>query len=719
MSETVTYTHCNICVAGCGLKVTAKDNQIVNIEPDKDAAVWRDFCVRGAEAHHALNHPQRITHPMKRVGDGYVPVPYKQAIKEIAQQLKTILDRDGANALGAYTGNPGASNFGGFAFLGLLLDAVGTDNRYFVGSLDENAHHYVCDAMYHQPWTMLQADIENTDFLLLVGANPAISEFAWFFAVSEGWKKAQAMQARGGQIVVVDPRRSESAQKAKLHLAPLPDSDWALLLALLHIIASNDWYDKNAAKDCDDFEGLLTLLRNQDLQALSQRCDIASGILEQVARDFSRGSAMCLAHTGVGQSVNGAVGMWLAHLLNLITGNMRRKGGLYHNRGALDLLRTGAELFPEAKRSSRVNKAPSVAGYLPVNEMATDIATPGPGQIKAFIIQGGNPVISGPEGDNLDKAFAELELLIAVDSFQRDSHRHAHWLIPAPSFLEIEELSALIQEIGAESNIQMLRATVKKPDSMPYEWEFFRDLVLAMDKPLLLGKPALNWVVKGFNLYGKLTGKPYDGFSPKSIGKELLKKGGIVSYKDVDKAEHGLRLNQPRDYNYFLDSVATATGKVAVMPSALTERLQQLLAEPHLHNKSAEFPLQLISRRRKHMMNSWLTHGAMKKMKRPEGDVIEINDMDAQRWALNDGSQVRVRSRVGAIDAKLKVSDRVRSGVAVMSHGWGGQTYSPKNGSASEAVGGVNRNLLVAADDVDPLSRVPRLNGTAVCVEGL
>lgn len=718
MTQRVTYTNCNICVSGCGLKVTSENNQVIKVEPDKESPAWRDFCVKGGQAYKALTHPARITQPMKRVGDRYVPVPYKQAVKEIAAQLNDIIDRHGANAVGSYTGNPGASNFGGFVFLSLLLDAIGTDSRYFVGSLDENALHYVCEEMYNLPWTILQADIENTDCLLLVGANPAISEFAWLFSVTEGWKKAEAMRARGGKIFVVDPRRTESASKADHHIAPLPNTDWALLLAVLHVIAKNRWYDPAAAADCDRFEELIELLVSHDLVELGRRCDVPVSAIENLAREFSKGSGICLAHTGVGQSSTGSVGVWLSHLLNLITGNLRRRGGLYHMRGALDLVANGSEFFPKAHRVSRVNKAPSVAGFLPVTELHTELTTPGEGQLKAFIIQGGNPVISGPEGDKLDQALAGLECLIAVDSFQRESHRHAHWLMPVPSFLELNEVSALVQELSASARVQMQRPVVDKPAGVPYEWEFFRDLALAMNKPFLMGKPILNWLVKGLSLKAKITGNPYDGFSPKTVVQTMYKKAGRVDYRDIEKSPHGVALNEQPDYDYFLDNLDTESGKVQVMPEALLGHLQSLLASPVARADREAYPLQMISRRRKQMMNSWMVQGSVQTMKSPEGDVIEVCEEDARALGLNDGESVTVRSAVNSLRARLKVSDRLRPGVAVMVHGWGGNTYNPSQAN-SEAVGGVNRNLLVSVTDYDPLTRVPKLNGTGIRIERL
>ncbi|MCK9504991.1 MAG: molybdopterin-dependent oxidoreductase [Porticoccaceae bacterium] len=721
MTEAVktTYTHCTICVATCGLAVTSQNNKVIKVEPDKDNVFWEDFCIKAAESHHLIDHPLRIKAPMKRVGDQYVEVSYEQMLCELAEQLNTIIDSYGADSIGAYVGNPATSNTSTYAFLNLFLDAINTKSRYFVGSLDQNALHIVFEHMYNHPWAFIQTDVDNCQYLMMIGANPAVSEFGWLYSVSQGWKRALKAKEAGSTLVIVDPRKTESANKASEHIAPLPNTDWAFVLAILHVIFTNNWHDPEAEKDCNGFEQLRQIALAADLDSLSRRCDIPVATLTRIAKDFSHASsAVCLANTGVGQSSTGAITIWLAQALTLITGNMRRKGGMFHTKGAMNLLKNGAELFPVQHRNSRVRGTASVAGFFPTIEIADDINTPGEGQLKAFFIVGGNPVISAPQGKELDEALAKLDLLVCVDSFQRDSHRHAHWLIPAPHFLELDDAAILLKDLNARPSVQFLRKAVDKPATVPYEWQFFRDLVLKMDKPLLMGKKHLNLLVKATNLWGKLTGNPYDGFSPKTLTKALLKKGGATTYKEVENSPHGLLLNEEVDFNYFLDNLPTADGKVNLAPEMFTARLQNLLAEQEIRHDRDQYPFLLINKRRKHMMNSWMTHGSMQKMKNPDGDIIEIHPDDAEKIGCSDGHRVRVASAVGEIDALLRTTESVRPGVAVMGHGWGSHTFDPHHSGKVEFHGGVNRNLLVSnqKDQMDPLSGVPKLNGTAISI---
>ncbi|MEZ5481551.1 MAG: molybdopterin-dependent oxidoreductase [Porticoccaceae bacterium] len=573
--------------------------------------------------------------------------------------------------------------------------------------------------MYNHPWAMLQTDVDNCQYLMMIGANPAISEFGWLYAVNQGWKRALKTKEAGGKLIIVDPRETESAKKASEHIAPLPDTDWALVLGMMHVIFNNNWHSKEAEKDCNGFDELRQLATSADLQSLSRRCDIPVETITRLADEFAHASsATCMANTGAGQSSTGSITIWLAQALTLITGNMRRKGGMFHTRGAMNLLKNGGELFPTQHLTSRVRKTPSVAGFFSVTEIPDEINTPGDGQIKAFVIVGGNPVISGPQGEELDKALEKLDLLICVDSFQRDSHRHADWLIPATHFLETDDMAILVRDLNAQPNAQVMRKAVEKPATVPYEWQFFRDLTLKMNKPLLMGKKHLNLLVKAMNAWGKLTGNPYNGFSPKTLMTELLKKGGVTTYKAVESAPHGLLLDEQPDFNYFLDNLPTEDGKVNLVPKPFRARLEEIIAMPEQRDNIGQFPLLLINKRRKHMMNSWLTHGSAQKMKNPDGDIIEINPDDAKKLGCDNNGQVLVASSVGRINATVRITDSVRQGVAVMGHGWGGHTFDPKNPGKIDNQGGTNRNVLISneSNETDPLSGVPKLNGTAISI---
>ncbi|MFT6550357.1 MAG: formate dehydrogenase [Zhongshania marina] len=711
------YTVCGICEQACGLKVTTESNAVIKIEPDKSNAYsWRDYCIKGAKSHLALTHPKRITKPMKRVGDRYVETSYAEAISDISARLNSIIDTHGANAVGSYTGNPNGFNFGGALFFSMFLDAIGTENRFWVASVDQNALHVVSENLYGNPWLSLQPDIDHCDYYLLIGTNPQISGMCWIGYAPDGWKRILARKDAGAELVVVDPRTTECAAKASQHVAPLPETDWALLLAMIKIIFDNNW-DKAPSQHLNDLATLKSHAQQADLNMLSQRCDVPLETIHSLAETFAKAPrAMAIGRTGVSQGRNGVLALWLVQALNLITNRVEQEGGVYYAVGVLDLLAAEDKLFPKSEAVSRVRGNKNVAGSHSLAELPDEITTPGEGQVRALIMNSGNPVVSGPDGDKLDAALSQLECFVVIDQFQRESHRHADWLIPGDHFLERTDINPLLQSLSPAPRAQLSRAAVELPEGMRYEWEFLRDLAIAMNKPFVMGKQWLNPIVKATMKLAEWTGNKNHGFSPLWLSRVLIKSGGVFKWKDISNAQHGVGDVHARPtFGALFTKLSTDDGKVNIAPPLFLETLSERLKEPS--EDTTTFPLQLIGRRRMKMMNSWSVETSMSDMKEKEmsGGTIEINITDGEKLGIIDGQMVTVSSATNRLQAKAKLSKDIRSGVVVMEHGWGYRTFDPKTGEGSYN-GGVNRNILVSNTDLDPLSRVPRLNGTRVSV---
>lgn len=690
-----TYTHCVICEHLCGLKVTTAGDAIVAIEPDKENPfTWRDFCVKGATADQVRTHPLRLRSVMKRVGDRYVAVPYEEAVGEIGARLKGIIDVHGPDAVAGYLGNPGGFHCGAMMFFSALMDAIGTRNRSYTGSIDQNAHDYVAQHMYGSWWCSLQPDIDQCDCFLLVGTNPAISGMSWGGHSSDGWHRVLRRVHQGADLIMVDPRRTESARKATVHVTPLPEADWAFLLALIRIVSERGWIHRQDCAEAEGVDRLQALAMSRGIDELSERCDVPEATILEVAQRFAQApTAVCITRTGPAQGRNGTLAEWLGQALNLITGRNDRPGCRYFNPYPVNMLTSGSAWVPNIAEPSRVRKHHPVSGWYSIAELPDEILTLGAGQVRALIMQGGNPVTTGPDGARLDVALATLDLFVAVDLFQRESHRHAHWLIPDSHFLERDELQALVGALHELPFAQTMRAAVARPPGVRHAWEFFRDLAVALGRPLFGGR--------------------IDS-TPNVLGAELLAAGGAVTFEQIQRAPHGLRFG-PRPFGHFRPSLATEDKRVHACPRPLAMLLQQRLAKPIRRADGSEWPFQLISRRRSYMMNSWLVETTAKRVGRKPGDLIEINRHDATQHRLHDGDIVRVRSRVGEVIARVVVSDDIRPGVAVMDHGWGSRFFDPTTGRVASCEG-VNRNLLVASDELDPLSLVPRLNGMPVAV---
>lgn len=715
---TTQYTFCHLCEQICGLAVTTENGRVTRIDPDKNHPFnWKDYCVKGATAHLALDHPSRIRTPMERVGNRYVERSYAEAVVSIGNRMRDIIDRHSPDAIASYAGNPSSFNFGASLFQSLFMDAVGSHNRYWVGSIDQNAHHVVSEQLYGNAWVALQPDIDRCACFLFIGTNPAISGMNWLGRAANGWKRVLAAVNAGSNLIVVDPRRTESAAKASIHVAPLPETDWAFLLGLIKVIFENNWQNEARFAQANGLERIRDLAATLSLEDLARRCDVPIELIRKVAQVFAQApTALAVARTGPAQGRNGTLSLWLTAILNLITNRIEATGGLFYATGVLDILEVGDKLFPPSGAISRVRRLPAVAGAHAVAELPDEINTPGPGQIRALLLNGGNPVISGPDGQALDAALQKLELLVVIDLFQRESHRHAHWLIPGLHFLEREETHPLLHALNPVPFIQMSRRVSEPPAGMRPEWEFLRDLTLALDRPLLMGQKWLNPLIRLSKVVARTTGNANHAFSPRWIERALIRKGGRFRWRDIAAAEHGISAPEVAPHlGALFKKLATADGRVNAAPQPFVSLLLQRLEERHVDTPLQDYPLQLITRRRMHMMNSWLFETSVPKMREPTGDIVELNAADCRRMGLVDGAMVMVQSINGQVPARVRASEAVRSGVAVMEHGWGGRTFEPATGDF-QANGGVNRNLLVSNRQLDPLSGVPRLNGMPVRV---
>ena len=465
MSTRTVHTFCRYCLASCGIEVTVEDNRVTKISADKqNPHTWQDFCAKGRTANQLVEHPRRILNPMRRVGDTYVEASWDEAITDIAARMNALIDADGPDAVGIYYGNPSGFSSSNIIFMNGWLDAVGTHSRYFVGSVDQNAMHVVATAMYGSMLMAPVSDIDNCDYFLLVGTNPAVSAWNWLETVPGGWRRALERQKRGAKIIVVDPLRTETVEKADVHLAVRPGQDWALLLAMVKVILDEGLEHKqDCAELATGIPELRKLVADADLGDLASRCDVPRAQIERVARAFATArTAMVVTRTGVSMHLGGTVAEWLGHALNVITGRMDRPGGRRYEPGYVDAIRLGA--MAKAKpHKSRLLGRDMVAGAHALSELPAEITTGGPGQIRAMVINCGNPVVSGPDGAKLDRAFEQLDLLVAIDFVQRESHRHAHWLLPAVHWLERDDLLSFTSTMHDEPYVQYGAKAVEAP----------------------------------------------------------------------------------------------------------------------------------------------------------------------------------------------------------------------------------------------------------------
>ena len=689
MDQRLTYTHCMICEQFCGLEVTAENDRIVSIRPDKQNPYsWRDFCVKAQRADAVVHHPNRLTTPMRKDGTRYVPASHEEAIDDIARRMRGLIARFGANAIAGYIGNPGGFNSGISMFHPAFLDGIGSHQQFSMYSIDTNAYHVVADRMFGLPWLPLIPDIDQTDCAVLIGTNPAISKLAWLGTVPDGWRRLQDRVRQGAELIVIDPRRTETAAKASLHLAPRPETDWALLLAMAHFIVRNGWARQPERGSFTGFAEICRLANEAEPARLAAICDVPLAAIEDAARRFgtaSRGYVMAATGPALGRS--GTVAHWLAMVLNVVTGRIDAAGGRFMPNWPFSnaILSASAPLAPAVP--SRVRGITPVVGCHSVAELADEILTPGEGQVRALIIAGGNPASSSADGNRLVEAMRGLDLLVALDLFQRESHRDAHWLIPGQHFLERDDFSAGWAHVDRPFAM-VTRKAVPSPGIVRPEWMFYRDLAAALGVPLFGGDAATA--------------------SPSAVTAGMFAAGGQTTLDAVRAAPHGLAFGE-RTMGHLWNYLEETGRQVALAPEEFVEELALLLAA----GAPSVGKIQLVSRRRNNMMNSWLAETSGSLLDDETAGSIEINPADAAMLNLADGDHAEVSSVTASTTARVRISDAIRPGAAVMAQGWGTALYDPASGTEVFSKG-VDRNKLVSDSDLDPFSGVPRLNGTPV-----
>ena len=710
------YSHCHYCMCLCGTRIEVEGNKVVSIEPDRENPFsWRDFCRKGKTAAEVIDHPRRILCPMRRVGDRYVPATYDEALTDIASRLNRIIDKHGADAVATYSGNPLGFSFASSIFWNGLLDAIGTGNRFWVGSVDQNNTHVVMEQLYGTEMLALIPDIDPCKCFLLVGMDPAQSKFVWVESVPDGWSRVLEAQRKGADLIVVDPRRSTTAEAANTHVAIMPGQDWAFLLSVLRTIFEEKMERGTTFVPLSGVSAIRELALGTSLEDLADRCGVSAEVIRDVARRFGKApNAMCITHTGVSQTPTGTLTEWLCSVINAVTDRLDRPGGKRVERGYMDLAEIWSKFAPPGKHRTRLRDQPTIAGFHSLAELADEITTPGEGQIKAMLIAAGNPVVSGPDGATLDKALSQLDLLVSVDFAQRETHRHAHWLIPGTHFLEREGLHALMAGLTELPFAQYAQQAVKPPPGVKEEWEFFTDLALAM-KRNLFGKPGVNAFIKASRALARASGKPQLAMNPRWVERLLVASGKRLKYDDIRNHEHGWLYGE-KEYGHFVKSLRTADKTVHCSPPRFLHALRKELSNRRTRT-SAAYPLLLVNRRIRESMNSWLneTPGLFEQQR---SNAMEIHPIDAAELGLENGEWARVSSASGSIELPVTIVDGGRPGVVAIPHGWGSHVYDPRNGAPPEALG-VNRNLLIDRTDIDPFSQTPSLNATPVRVEAV
>lgn len=699
MTKTLHHRACHLCEAICGLTIETTTEEgvgtrISSIKGDAlDSFSRGHICPKAVALQDIQNDPDRLRQPMLRVGSEWQPIEWQAAFELVAERLFAIQQRHGQNAVAVYQGNPSVHNYGLMTHSNYFLGLLKTRNRFSATSVDQLPHHLSSHLMYGHGLLLPIPDIDHTDFMLILGGNPLASNGS-IMTVPDVEKRLKAIQARGGKVVVVDPRRSETAAIADQHVFVRPGGDAALLFGLL-----NTLFEENLTRvshlPVDGLDEVRAAIAHLNAEVMSPRCGVPAEQLRQLARDFARADkAVCYGRMGISTQSFGTLCHWLVQLINLVTGNLDRVGGALCTEPAVDLVSsTSGGHFN--RWQSRVSGLPEYGGELPVSALAEEMLSAGEGQVRALITVAGNPVLSTPNGRKLEQALDGLEFMLSIDLYINETTRYADLILPSTSALENDHYDTTFNMFAVRNVTRFNRAILEKPEGALHDWEIFVGLAQA------------------FAARAERELKP-------TISPAQMIDRGLRAGLYGDASEHRLSLDRLRDHPHGLDLGAlkpnlelrlkTVNQRIQAAPDVILADLARFAAV----QAPPAGELLLIGRRHVRSNNSWM-HNYHRLVKGKPRHQLLMHPDDLASRGLSDGQWVRVSSRVGAVEVQVLGSVEMMPGVVSLPHGWGHARPGVQMGIASDQPG-VSANDLTDERQLDELSGNAALNGVPVQV---
>src|SRR5689334_10204646 len=478
MATTVRRTSCNLCEAICGVLVTVEDGHVTDIRGDESDPLSRGhICPKAVALRDLQEDPDRLTTPVRRTADGWQEIGWEAAYELIVRKLTAIQREHGRNSVGLYLGNPNVHSLGALTHMPTMVRQLRTRNKFSATSIDQLPQMLASYLLYGHQLMIAVPDIDRTSYLLMLGANPLASNGSMMTAPGFG-RRIKDVRKRGGKVVVVDPRRTETAAVADEHHFVRPGTDAAFLLALIHQVIADG--HARPAPYVDGLAAVEAAVEEWTPERAAALTGIDADVIRRIAGEYATaGRAAVYGRVGVSTQQFGALCQWAIQVLNIITGNLDRPGGTMFPRPAVNAL-LGLGRGHLGAWTSRVRGLPEFGGELPVSVMAEEILTPGDGQIRAMVTIAGNPVLSTPDGRKLDEAFESLDFMVAVDPYINETTRHADVILPPAPPLEREHYDVVFHQLAVRNTARWNDAVLAKPEGAKHDWEIFRDLGIAL-----------------------------------------------------------------------------------------------------------------------------------------------------------------------------------------------------------------------------------------------
>ena len=725
---------CPLCEAMCGLEVHVRGQQVELIRADQ-RDVWSKghLCPKGTTLGQLHHDPDRLRAPMIRDDDGsFREVTWEEAFDRCTELLAPVIAEHGIGAVTAFVGNPLAHALSLSRYIGILIGMSGIPMIYSPGTVDQWPKNVSSHLMYGSMWSIPVPDVHRTDLIVVMGANPQASQGS-LLACPDLMGELAAIQDRGGEVIVVDPRRTGTADMSSEWLPITPGTDAALLLAVVHVLFAEDLVDLgDAAKLIDGVDELRALVRDWTPERVTAVTDIPTERIRRLGRQLAEvDRAVVYGRIGLCNQEFGTLASWLVDVVNILTRHFDVPGGLMFPRAAawpltllpMPDLEGGVPNF--GRWTSRVRGAPEVLGHVPASCLAEEIATPGEGQIRALFTVAGNPVLSTPGGDRLDDALSGLDCMISIDNWINETTRHADVILPGLSALEQAHHDDLIWQFAVGSGAKYSAPIFPPTDGRPEEWE-----ILIRLAGLCTGQPAnevdVAAIDDGFfdvlasvhGLDGAVLRDGYDHGGPERLLDLTLRTGPFgdrygevpdgINLDKVKAAPHGIDLGPmvPR----LAEVLQTPGGRLVLAPPYITADLPRLAERL---DRPAD-DLVLISRRHLRSNNSWM-HNVSVLVKGKDRCTLLVHPTDAERFGIVDGGRAKVSSEAGSLVVAAELTDALKPGVVSLPHGWGHDRPGTRLSVANEHAG-VNTNVLSPGDFIDVISGNAAVNGIPVTI---
>jgi anaerobic selenocysteine-containing dehydrogenase len=738
------YATCPLCEATCGLEITTRGSEILSIRGDTQDVLSHGYICPKAYSLKELHADQdRIREPMIRRGDQWVSASWDDAFAEIERNLGPILQEYGRDAVAFYVGNPNAHNLASLLYLPVLLHASGTHNLFTASTVDQMPKQVTAGMMFGTALSVPVPDLERTSYLLLLGANPLVSNGSLMTA-PDMRGRLRRLRQRGGKIVVIDPYRTRTAQEADEHHFIRPGYDSHFLFAIAHtLFAEGLVAPGKLAEHVNGLEQVRILSQSFTPERVAEACGIAADTIRAIARELAAAPrAAVYGRIGTCTQEFGTLASWLVDVLNVLTGNLDREGGAMFPRAAAGARNTSG--IPGRGRGvrfgrwkSRVRALPEVFGELPASCLAEEIETPGEGQIKALITLAGNPALSTPNSARLQQSLGLLKYMVSVDIYLNETTRHAHVILPPPAPLAHSHYDLALYQLAVHNVAHYSPPIVEREPGVLDEWEIFLRLASILggqgataDTHLIDDMAVATLVQREI----ATPGSPVEGRDPAELlaalapqrGPErmldfMLRSGpygdgfGVrdgLSLAVLEAQPHGVDLGplQPR----IPEVLRTPSGKIELAPEPIVVDVERLQTSLERASERTGAQMLLIGRRDLRSNNSWM-HNLHVLNKGKDRCTLHMHPNDAACLALADGEPASITSHAGTVEVSIEVTDAIMPGVVSIPHGWGHNLAGTRMRVAAEHAG-VNTNILTGGEQVDPLSGNAILNGVPVTV---